>query len=80
MQHKIYILSLSKHSQIKVYAIIVINGFCRLKLVKDHPVGDLPAAPTAVSPLDIGYFRYLYSGVNYLSKYFSGFFGKNRVF
>jgi hypothetical protein len=23
-----------------VYAIIVINGFCRLKLVKDHPVGD----------------------------------------
>ncbi len=54
MQHKTYILSLSKHSQIKVYAIIVINEFCRLKLVKDHPVGDLPAAPPAVSPLFLG--------------------------
>jgi len=38
----------------KVYAIIVINGFCRLKLVKDHPVGALPAASPAVSPLYLG--------------------------
>ena len=58
MQHKIYILSLSKHSQIKVYAIIVINGFCQLKLVKDHAVGDLPAAPPAVSPL-----KHLFFGI-----------------
>ena len=50
-QHINYILSLLKHSQIKVYAIIVINGFCRLKLVKDHPVGDLPAGPPPVFPL-----------------------------
>jgi len=54
MPHKTYILSLLKYSQIKVYAIIVINGFCRLKLVKDHPLGALPAASPAVSPLYLG--------------------------
>ena len=44
---------------LKVYAIIVINGFCRLKLVKDHTVGDLPAALPAVSPLKYLFFWYL---------------------
>ena len=34
----------------------MINGFCRFKLVKDHPVGDLPAAPPAVSPLEHPFF------------------------
>jgi hypothetical protein len=71
MQHKTYILSLSKHSQIKVYAIIVINGFCRLKLVKDHPVGDLPAGlPGQESPLKYPFFGICTGGSEPREKYF----------
>ena len=51
MPHKTYILSLWKHSQMKVYAIIVIIGFCQLKLVKDHFVRDPLEAPLPYPPL-----------------------------
>jgi hypothetical protein len=51
--------NLPLYPNFRVYAIIVINGFCRLKLVKDHTVGDLPAALPAVSPLKYLFFWYL---------------------
>jgi len=58
MPHKTYTLSLLIGCGFKVNAIIVINGFCQLKLVKDHPDRDLPAALPAVSPL-----KYLFFGM-----------------
>jgi len=45
--------------------------------------GDPPAGPPPVSPLNIGYFGYLYRGVNVVREIFpeknpkSDFFGKN---
>ena len=79
MQHKTYILSLSKHSQIKVYAIIVINGFCRLKLLKDHPVGDPPAG--LPYPLFfLSPFSTFPGGDQFPTQDFSGIFWKKSSF
>ena len=81
MQHKTYILSLSKHSQIKVYAIIVINRILPIKIGEGSYRGGPPCStPCRIPPLNKGFFGVCRGGSMPRPEDFSGFFGKTRVF